>query len=420
MDSLSTEDSKFTQHSVPAGYWGWEPAGKSISIQIGFDVVDHMLTSIIDGFGSIPKRGAEVGGLLIGVRTPGSPLVYRIEEFVDVPCLHKFGPSYVYCEEDHEALQAALANADSGAVLGFYRSHTREGLFLAPEDLALATRYFPGEDQIALLVRPSAMGVSHGGFFYREAGAFQQSTDLEFPFRRSELETGSAPVRRPLGERLRGEQGRRSMPASPPSATTPGSREPLSMPTPAYRREEYPAATPTEAPQQQQPQDSSLALPYSMRGSGEDIPMPSHVYAVTTPAQSRFRKGWYWLPLSFIFLLLGVLLGFQAAMTIYPSSRGGSGTDAYSLMLSISRSGDDVTVRWDRQNAAVRASRRGALEIIDGKYSKHVDLDAQQLQSGSVIYRFSSNQLKFKLEVFPQERVSMSETAEWSGGDKTK
>ena len=414
MDLLSTEDSKLTQHSAPPGYWGWEPPAKSISIQIGFDVVDRMLTSIIDGFGSIPKRGAEVGGLLIGTRSPGTPLVYRIDDFVDVPCLHKFGPSYLYSEEDHETLRAALAKAASGSVVGFYRSHTRDGLFLAQEDLELLRRYFPDEEQIVLLVRPAAMGVSPGGFFYRENGEFQTSTYLEFPFRRSELETGAAPVRRPLGERIRGEQGRRPMPST--QAPQSGSREPLPMPTPSYRREEMGAAAPHQPTQQLS--ESSPALPYPYQGTDEDIPMPSQVYAVTTPSQSRFRKGWYWLPLSFIFLLLGVLLGFQSAMTIYPSSRGGTGIDSYSLMLSISRSGDDVTVRWDRQNMAVRASRRGALEIMDGKYSKHVELDSQQLQSGSVIYRFSSNQLKFRLEVFPQDRVTVSETVEWSGGDK--
>lgn len=162
----------------------------------------------------------------------------------------------------------------------------------------------------------------------------------------------------------------------------------------------------------------SPALPYGLRPNDEDIPMPSQVYAVTTPAQSRFRKSWYWLPLSFIFLLLGVLLGFQSAMTIYPTSRNGAAADAYSLMLAASRSGESVIVRWDRQNGAVRASKRGALEIIDGKYSKRVELDAAALQSGSVIYRFSNNRLTFKLEVFPQESVSLSESIEWAGVDK--
>jgi hypothetical protein len=448
---LATEDSKLTHHSAPPGYWGWEPAGKSISIQIGLEVVDRMLVSIIDGFGSIPKRGAEVGGLLIGTVTPGVPLVYRIEDFADVPCLHKFGPSYVYCEEDHQTLFAALERANREGrgmkVLGFYRSHTREGLYMAPEDLELARRYFPDQDQIGLLVRPSAMQVSHAGFFYREGDAFQQATYLEFPFRRSELETGAAPVRRALGERLRGEQGRRPLPAQPysggrePSSSAPPvqssyAREPLSMPSMAapgspassaqhqhhpppqsqhsYRRDEMIYAP---SPPAQQEEQDSLALPYGSQAGDEDIPMPSQVYAVTTPGQSRFRKGWYWLPLSFIFLLLGVLLGFQSAMTIYPASRGGGAADVYSLGISITRSGDSVSVRWDRQNTAVKVSRRGALEIIDGKYSKRVELDAADLQKGSVIYNFSTTQLKFTLEVFPQEGVTLSETVAWTGGN---
>ncbi|HEY3741850.1 MAG TPA: hypothetical protein VGL53_18495 [Bryobacteraceae bacterium] len=438
MDLLATEDPKLTHHSAPAGYWGWEPDGKSISIQISLDVVDRMLTSIIDGFGSIPKRGAEVGGLLLGIVTPGDPLVYRIEEFTDVPCLHKFGPSYVFSEEDHKTLHGALEKAGrdrSGLkVLGFYRSHTREGLYLAPEDLELARRYFPDQNQIALLVRPSAMQVSHGGFFYREEDAFQQATYLEFPFRRSELETGAAPVRRPLGERLRGEQGRRPMPSpqfagpgrepyAPPQPQTPApqhSREPFAArpmsaaPAPPYRRDEmtYAGTAPVAASQPQE----QIALPYASRQGEADIPMPSQVYAVTTPAQSRFRKGWYWLPLSFIFLLLGVLLGFQSAMTIYPASRGGTAAEAYSLGLSITRSGDSVTVRWDRSNTAVKVSKRGALVIADGKYSKRVELDAADLQKGSVIYNFSTTQLKFTLEVFPQEGVALSETGSWTGG----
>lgn len=422
MDRLASEEPKLTQHSAPPGYWGWELPEKSISIHISLDVVERLLTSIIDGFGSIPKRGAEVGGLLIGAHTPGSG-VWRIEEFVDVPIRHKLGPSYLLSDEDHEALGAAVARAGESSIIGFYRSHTREGLFLTAEDNALIARYFPNPEQIVLLVRPSAMNVSMAGFFYRgEDGKFPEATPKEFPFRRSELETGSAPVRRPLHERMRGEMGRRPLPPGglpppragqqqPPQSPSP---EPLPMP----RRDEPPAGLNLQPASQAQQAPAPIQLPYALRPSSsseEDIPMPSQVYAVTTPSQSRFRKGWYWLPLSFIFLLVGVLLGFQAAMTIYPTSRAGA-VDAYSLALSISRSGDDVTVRWDRQNAAVRTSPRGILEITDGKYSKHVDLDAIQLQSGSVIYRFSSNQLKFKLEVFPQERVSISETVEWNGG----
>ena len=372
-----------------------------------------MLTSIIDGFGSIPKRGAEVGGILLGTitRGPSSSLVYRIEDFADVPCMHKFGPSYVLSDEDRAKLEVTLARAAGDGrglqLLGFYRSHTREGLFLAAEDMELIQRYFNEPEQIVLVVRPAAMKVSQAGFFYREDGAFQTNTYKEFPFRRSELETGEAPVRRPLTERIRGEQGRRPLPQNLPNSSSDSTQmtqaglPPMSPPT-------LPAMMP---PQPLDPPEG-ISMPYGMRMSDDDIPMPSQVYAVTTPSNPR-RKGWYWYPLSFIFLLLGVLLGFQAALTFNPGSRSAFNSDGYTLGLSINRAGDDVTVRWDRQNPAVRAAQRGMLEITDGKYSKHVDLDASQLQSGSVIYRFSSNQLKFRLEVFPQERVGVSETLEW-------
>jgi hypothetical protein len=386
-----------------------------------------MLTSIIDGFGSIPKRGAEVGGLLLGTLTKSlSSTVYRIEDFVDVPCAHKFGPSFVLSEEDQARLQDAVQDAARDArgyrVLGLYRSHTRDGLFLAPEDQELLDRHFPAPDQIVLLVRPSAMKVSQAGFFCREGGVFQEATDKEFPFRRSELETGDAPVRRPLHERARGEQGRRPPgPSSPALQSGSGSVLAGAPSLPPLELAPQSQFAPQFGPQpgmsrQSSPSDSQLggvSLPYSTRLNDEDIPMPSQVYAVTTPANSRFRRGWYWYPLSFIFLLLGVLLGFQAALQFNPGSRPALGSLGYGLGLSVNRAGDDVTVRWDRQNPTVRAAPRGTLEITDGKYSKHVDLDASQLQSGSVIYRFSSNQLKFRLEVFPLENVGVSETLEW-------
>ena len=250
-EELATDDLKLMRHSAPAGYWGWEPSGKPIAIQIKLDAVDGMLTSIIDGFGSIPKRGAEVGGLLLGTMNPESSLkdsslknpsstVYKIEDFADVPCSHKFGPSYVLSSDDHIQLQAAIERVSSDGrglnVLGFYRSHTREGLFLSPEDHELLRNSFAGPDQIVLLVRPSAMKVSQAGFFYRENGSFQAATDKEFPFRRSELETGEAPVRRPLHERMRGEPGRRTGPPMPdgrdPAMPSPVSKVVLSSPRP--------------------------------------------------------------------------------------------------------------------------------------------------------------------------------------------
>src|SRR5690242_19386252 len=70
------------------------------------------------------------------------------------------------------------------AIAGFFRTHTRKGIALDPDDIALLDAHFKEPHHIALLVRPFATKASTAGIFIREAGKF--STDpshLEFPFR---------------------------------------------------------------------------------------------------------------------------------------------------------------------------------------------------------------------------------------------
>lgn len=381
-----------------AGFWTWEPPGKSIRIHIDLDTVDRMMHHVLDGFGSVPKRGAEVGGILLGsTERSGGKLEVTINEFQPVACSHRFGPSYVLSNDDADLMANAVLTAGSACV-GYYRSNTRERMSLGPEDLEYCQSYFPGPDHVVLLVRPSAMQASRAGFHFYEEGALVDPTPLEFPFRRSELESGAAPQRRPLGERR---------PPSPQPSPIP---QPAAPPVPAPRahgreglaniHEAAFAREPLAAPQQ--PQFSPLP------------PAPHLNYPVPSLAGGipRTKRNWVWFPLSFLFLLLGLLLGYLAATTF----NGGKSAsqDPYSLSLGVERRQSDLIVRWDRTNGAVRTSSKGVLDIQDGPYSKRVDLDSGQLQTGSVIYRFSSPKGKFKLEIYPKDRVVMSESIDWS------
>ena len=145
--------------------------------------------------------------------------------------------------------------------------------------------------------------------------------------------------------------------------------------------------------------------------SHPNLQLPDINYPFPTSGPGKLRRNWVWYPLSFIFLLLGVLLGFQAAL-VFSSGKPAS-QDAYALGLGVERRGEELSVRWDRSNGAVRTASKGVLEITDGRYSKRVDLDSSQLQTGSVIYRFSNSDVKFKLEIYPKDRVVMSETIDW-------
>ena len=173
------------------GYYVWEAPGKQLAVHLHLDVVDGMLADVMRGFGAVPKRGAEVGGLLLGTVQEGDPenggrTIVRVEDFEPVDCAYKRGPSYLFTEDDsrafHDACETWLPNPERPAyAVGLFRSHTRDGLSLSPEDIELLDRYFTGPLNIALLIKPFATKASQAGFFFREGGAFPDNTPSNSP-----------------------------------------------------------------------------------------------------------------------------------------------------------------------------------------------------------------------------------------------
>jgi hypothetical protein len=136
-------------------------------------------------------------------------------------------------------------------------------------------------------------------------------------------------------------------------------------------------------------------------------------FAEVKPATRPMR--WMWMPMSFMFLLLGVALGIQTS-ALFLGSKGKTATaaDDFSLSLSIAKSGDNLTVRWNRNAPAVRLAQRGVLEIDDGDSSPApVSLDQAHLENGTMIYRNSSKTVRFKLTVYENSQVTVTEKAEW-------
>src|SRR5271163_4583659 len=115
------------------GYYVWEPPGKSLVVHLHIDVIDRLSAEVMRGFGAVPKRGAEVGGILLGTIEEGEQTVVRVEDFEPVACDYKRGPSYLFTEEDGAAFDDACARwlPDSSRpvyAVGYFRSHTRDGL----------------------------------------------------------------------------------------------------------------------------------------------------------------------------------------------------------------------------------------------------------------------------------------------------
>ena len=60
----------------------WHPPGKRVSVRLSLDVVERLGFAVVEGFKSLPKRGLEVGGLLLGcTETPEDGTVISVQDF---------------------------------------------------------------------------------------------------------------------------------------------------------------------------------------------------------------------------------------------------------------------------------------------------------------------------------------------------
>jgi uncharacterized protein (TIGR02246 family) len=157
----------------------------SASIRCSQRVMAAIHEEVLGAFVAVPKRGAEVGGVLLG-RQEGSEIV--IEDFEPIPCEHRFGPSYRLSEADHEILRETIdwfrSSAHSAlSIIGLYRSHTGPDFAPGPEDLKVLSTYFGNEDIYFLLIKPVRLRSSVANFFLWERGAVRPLGEAAaFPF----------------------------------------------------------------------------------------------------------------------------------------------------------------------------------------------------------------------------------------------
>ncbi|MCP5112382.1 MAG: hypothetical protein GY953_16275 [bacterium] len=378
---MNSTELKIAIEDPAADVYTWQVPGKPVTVEIDLDVVDRLEGEMMRAFGSVPRRGVEIGGILLGTAAAGEPITVRIEDYEPVLSKHERGPSYILAGEDVDRFEEALerwrpAPGRKMCAIGYFRSHTRKELRLNPEDLELLSRYFPDDSAVALIVKPFATRAPVAGVFTREEGTIQnESSYQEFPFRRREL----------------GGNGRQAHNHKEPALGNgiaalenvlkeSGKQGPQGL--------DPPAGGDAEEIQEEQPPEPESKATRSV----------------------RLRGGWVWVPLSVMFLLVGTVLGFQVALSVRSQITPGPTQDPYALHLSATPSSDSVHVRWDRSAPAIRQAVRGVLLIAENGNQKAVDLDIGHLHNGSVIYRRVSGDVDFRLEVFTDEQVSVSET----------
>jgi TonB family protein len=166
------------------------------------------------GLKSLPRRGAEIGGLLITSSTS--------DEIVDDAALvvseHRYGPGYHLSPRDLTGLRGIAAQVrESGGkrVIGLFRSSTGDQFTFSPNDLDVLRDELP-ECRLLVIVKPFADGHAIARVYQLRDGTWGQSSEFEIrctkvaplPERRLVRPVASiilrAPAQRPAAKKRRG------------------------------------------------------------------------------------------------------------------------------------------------------------------------------------------------------------------------
>ena len=407
-------------------YYIWRVEDRPISVHLNLDVVQQLEPLIRAGFEAIPRRGLEVGGLLLGrVRHPDTNYyIVSVDSFEPIESEHLRGPSFVLSAKDRSALEKRIERRSAAAgeelmVVGMFRSHTRPGLYLDEYDFDLIRTFFCHPSSIFLLVRPSSTEVPAAGIFFWENGDIRREAPYEeFPFRAANLKPAGFDVPSPRAA---------AEPIPSPNATSP------SVIAPIWPRDEQ-AATGPVVPQEEVISTAAFpAAPERRGGFPQALPFPDtapppaadrnraeerthaaaavaygkraleRVRAICMGGVARARamhvpRVPMWAGVAAVAAVIIICAALWR--TTNRNSQGGL------LTLRAEKSGDALQLRWDRKAPAIADASAATLQITDGGQSRDIELDKGQLQSGSIVYWPSTSDVNFRMEVrYPNRNV---------------
>ena len=109
----------FDVQAASSPFYLWEVPQKPVSVRIPFSLIDRLEREAVENFRSLTSRGSEIGGLLVGSVSPGSPLVVSIADYDLIACDYSRGPLYRLSDADtgrfEQAIQQRVALRSIGA-----------------------------------------------------------------------------------------------------------------------------------------------------------------------------------------------------------------------------------------------------------------------------------------------------------------
>ncbi|HXM43583.1 MAG TPA: hypothetical protein VN924_20265 [Bryobacteraceae bacterium] len=382
-----------------AEYYHWEETGRGIRIYMHSGMADRLQAEVLRS----ADGGTEAGGILLGrmEEDRGKPIVV-IDGFMPVPCSYCGGPLYTLADEDTPHLEAALLRAalaacespDAPSVLGYYRSHMRDGLSLSPADLLVIDSYFQAPASLFLLLKTAAGTTAcTAGFFFWEDGRIQSE------FSSLEVALGRTPALPPPLLPAAGDVQDLDVPDLPDALgddDLPGELADLFRNASLPEKRMAPAAAPAPEP------ELSFQPPVAM------APQTTHLGSTPRAWQGLLLRA-ATISIATLALVISVVTYLGAPRP--PREEAAAYTPAPSALgLQVERNPPDLLVTWNRNAREIVTARRATLSIHDGKAESSVSLDKAKLAAGSYLYTAASDDVRFRLEVYGADDGSVAQS----------
>jgi proteasome lid subunit RPN8/RPN11 len=345
-------------------------------------VLDDIRLAVVDAFFSLPRGGAEIGGVLLGRNRDGC---VTITDHLPIDCEHATGPSFVLSPRDEAELDKLFARVavefPDLQPVGWYHSHTRSEIFLSDADQALHQRFFPEAWQISLVFKPHTFQPMRCGFFFREGDgalhsseSYQEFTLEPLPLRT--VPTGlvpAVPTERPLFPPQDFTRGAGSVIEVSAGAAVATAIEPVPEKIPVeVATPEIPAIV---DPPMFAAAQAGTSLPWAKIGMA--------IFIGVAVCAAGFQIGQNWLP-----KVMGAGRPAPAVSAAKP------------LTLGVLDTNGQLQIHWDGSAAAFQRGTAAELLIHDGLLApRTIRLDQDHIRSGSFTYARENERVDVSMSI---------------------
>jgi len=368
----------------------WSDNSRKFEIHIRPSVLERLATDCWVAFKRVPRRGLEIGGVLLGhAEDRGNTTTFWIHGFAAVESEYRSGPSYMPSESDLTRLQDEI-HKNGGSSIGIFRSHTRpEDFVLQEPDETLLKGCFDPADALFLMVGPAP---GKAALFLRTNGNSHCIHQLALPS---------------LSSILLARQDSHAQEAAPHRPAEPEIRNvvrPIVRQLDSLRKADIDALRvsdgttdhPTAAPLPIIPPEHAVEA--AENPEKKDVEFEQTVITLApAPAKAGNRTRWI------VLTALPALAIMAALGGRFYSARGSSGPAGGSIeyvRLSVERTGPTLRVHWDRNAPTLRDATHAVLHVQDGDIQVERIVTPAELNAGSVLYQPKNSEVSFGLDVY--------------------